>query len=222
MLFSGGKDSCLAFYKARQYHDVVCLISLVSKNRESYMFHVPNISITTLQAKTIGLPLIQKLTEGEKEKELLDLQDAISIAKEKFEIGGVVTGAIRSIYQASRIQKICDSLSVWCFNPLWLKDQIDVLREGLAVGMKTIISGVFAYPLDKSFLGKTIDDDIVAKLKFYGEKYGLNPAGEGGEIETTVIDAPFFKKKIEIIEYDTIYDNYSGWFEIKNARLAEK
>jgi len=186
------------------------------------MFHVPNISITRLQAETIGLPLIQKFTAGVKEKELLDLEKAISIAKEKYRIEGVMTGAIKSIYQTSRIQKICDDFSLWCFNPLWLKDQIEILREGLAVGIKTIISGVFAYPLDKSFLGKTIDDDIITKLKSYGEKYGLNPAGEGGEIETTVVDAPFFKKKIEIIEYDTIYDNFSGWFEIKKARLVEK
>jgi ABC transporter with metal-binding/Fe-S-binding domain ATP-binding protein len=222
ILFSGGKDSCLAFYKARRYHDVVCLISLISKNRESYMFHVPNISITSLQAQAIGLPLIQKLTEGKKEEELLDLEKAILIAKKKFEIEGVVTGAIKSIYQASRIQKSFDKLSLWCFNPLWLRDQVEVLREGLSIGIKTIISGVFAYPLNINFLGKTVNDDMIAKLEMYARKYGLNPAGEGGEIETTVINAPFFKKEIEILEHDIVYKNYSGWFEIKKARLVEK
>jgi diphthine-ammonia ligase len=186
------------------------------------MFHVPNISITSLQAQAIGLPLIQKLTEGKKEEELLDLEKAILIAKKKFEIEGVVTGAIKSIYQASRIQKVCDKLSLWCFNPLWLRDQVGVLREGLSVGIKTIISGVFAYPLDINFLGKAIDDDMIAKLEIYARKYGLNPAGEGGEIETTVINAPFFKKEIEILEYDVVYKNYSGWFEIKKARLVGK
>jgi ABC transporter with metal-binding/Fe-S-binding domain ATP-binding protein len=222
ILFSGGKDSCLAFYKARRYHDVVCLISLISKNKESYMFHVPNISITSLQAQAIGLPLIHKITEGKKEEELLDLEAAILIAKKKFEIEGVVMGSIKSIYQASRIQKVCDKLSLWCFNPLWLRDQVEVLREGLSAGIKTIISGVFAYPLDINFLGKTINDDMVAKLEIYARKYGLNPAGEGGEIETTVINAPFFKKEIEILEHDIVYKNYSGWFVIKRARLIKK
>jgi diphthine-ammonia ligase len=222
VLFSGGKDSCLAFYKARRYHDVVCLITLFSKNSESYMFHVPNIPITSLQAEAIGLPLVKMSTEGKKEEELLDLEEALLAAKKKFEIEGVVTGAIKSIYQAGRIQKVCDKLFLWCFNPLWLKDQVEVLREGLSVGIKTIVSGVFAYPLDIDFLGKIIDDDMIAKLEFYSKKYGLNPAGEGGEIETTVINAPFFKKKIEILEHEVVYKDYSGCFEIKKARLVEK
>jgi len=222
VLFSGGKDSSLALLKAQESHDVVCLISVFSKNKESYMFHVPNIELTKLQANAIGLPLIQKTTKGEKEKELDDLKEAILLAKEGYHIEGIVTGAIESVYQSTRIQRICEDLDLSCLNPLWKKDQIGLLEELVQKGFKVIISGVFAYPLDESYLGKLIDSKMVERLKLVSEKYRLSPAGEGGEFETTVLDAPFFKRRIEIMDYEISYKDNCGVFDIRKARLTEK
>jgi len=222
VLFSGGKDSCFALYKTMKTNEIVCLVSIISKNKESYMFHTPNIELTKMQAEAIELPLIQQGTEGDKEKELKDLKDALQIAKERFRIEGVVTGAIQSTYQASRIKKICDELKLQCLNPLWQKDQIELLNDVVKNNFKVIISGIFAYPLEKDFLGKIIDKEMIKKLKEKQEKYSISPSGEGGELETTVLDAPFFKKKIEILDSDIQYENNSGVFEIKNAKLINK
>jgi len=222
LLFSGGKDSCLAMHYAMQEHEISCLISIVSENKESYMFHVPNIELTSVQAKAMQLPLIQQITKGEKEKELIDLRKAILEAKEKYNIQGIVTGAIRSEYQASRIQKICDELNLKCLNPLWLKPQAEVLQEVVDNKFEVIISGVFAYPFDKSFLGKKIDNEMIAKLQEFNRKYQINEAGEGGEIETTVLDAPFFKNKIIIKDATTAFENYAGNYEITGYALEDK
>ena len=221
ILFSGGKDSCLAMHKVMKENEVVCLISLVSLNPESYMFHTPNIHIVEMQAEAIGLPLVKVETAGEKEKELADLQKAIEYAKKLYSIEGIVTGAIQSEYQASRIQKICDKLGLKCINPLWHIDQIEELNELIREGFEVIISGVFAEGLGKEMLGKTIDSTVIAKLKKLQNTLKINPAGEGGEIETTVLDAPFFKQKIKIIDSKTEYDNNSGIFRIK-TKLAKK
>ncbi|MBU0979521.1 MAG: TIGR00289 family protein [Nanoarchaeota archaeon] len=215
VLFSGGKDSCLAMHKAMQEHEVVCLITVISKNPESYMFHTPNIHLTRMQAEAIGLPLIQQETLGEKEKELDDLRKAIIEAKERFQIEGIVTGAIRSEYQASRIQRICDELGLQCINPLWHMDQVEVLKEVVSSGFKTIISGVFAYPLDESFLGKEIDDGLISKLIEVNKKIELNVAGEGGEIETTVLDGPMFRKRLKVKNTKISFSNNSGTYEIE-------
>ncbi|MEM5844370.1 MAG: TIGR00289 family protein [Candidatus Aenigmatarchaeota archaeon] len=222
ILFTGGKDSCLALKRVLGKHDVVCLITLISKNKESYMFHVPNIKLTKLQAKAIGLPLIQKTTKGEKEKELEDLKKILVKAKEKFKIEGVATGAIASNYQKSRIEKVCKELDLECINPLWGEDQVKLLEEIVESNFKVIITGVFAFPFDESFLGKEIDAQVIKKLKEIMEKYKINPAGEGGEIETTVLDAPFFKKRVEVKKFVINYKNYSGTFEIKKAELVPK
>lgn len=222
VLFSGGKDSCLALHKAAEQHSIACLLTLVSKNPASYMFHTVNIELTELQAKALHLPIMQKETAGEKEKELRDLKKALEEAIERFAIEGIVTGAIRSIYQASRIQRICKELNIFCFNPLWLHDEIVLLRESLKLGFSTIITGVFAYGLTEELLGKVINEEIIEKLEFLKKKYGINPAGEGGELETFVRDAPLFKKKIEIVEAEKHYKNNAGIFEIKKAKLVAK
>jgi ABC transporter with metal-binding/Fe-S-binding domain ATP-binding protein len=222
VLFSGGKDSTLALLKASEKEEVVCLISILSKNKESYMFHTPNIWITKLQAKAIGLPLIQKLTMGVQEKELEDLKGAIKQAKERFKIEGIVSGAVESVYQAERIQRICHELCLWCFNPLWKKNQQELLEEIVEGGFRAIISGIFAYPLDKSWLGKEIDNELTRKLVTLQKEYGISPSGEGGEIETTVLDAPLFKKRIEVLDFAVEAKGNSGVFLIKKARLADK
>ncbi len=222
VLFSGGKDSTYALFKAMEKETIVCLISIFSKNKESYMFHTPNIHITELQARSIGLPLVQKSTEGRKEEELKDLKQAIKEAKETLKIEGVVTGAVESIYQTERIQKICDTLDLQCFNPLWLKNQIELLEEIVESGFEVIISGIFAYPLDKKWLGREIDNQSIKELVLLQEKYHISPSGEGGEIETTVLDAPFFQKRIEIQEFEIQADENSGIFLIKKARLVDK
>lgn len=222
VLFSGGKDSCLAMLKAMKEHEISCLITVTSENKESYMFHTPNIHVTELQAEAIGIPLVKQLTKGEKEIELEDLKKAIEKAKKEYKIKGIVTGALYSEYQASRIKKICDELKLKCINPLWHINQVEELKETVKSGFTTVISGVFAYPFEKEFLGKIIDEKVIEKLKEFGEKYKINPAGEGGEIETTVLDAPFFKKRIEILDSEVKYENYAGTFEIKKMKLVAK
>ena len=222
VLFSGGKDSSFALWKAKEQHEIVCLVSMLSDNDESYMFQTANVHMTTILAEAIGIPLIQRKTRGQKEDELADMKDALIEAKEKFGIEGVVTGALKSVYQASRVQRICSELNLWCFNPLWLKDQVQHLRDIVSSGFKVMISGVFAFPLDEKYLGKIIDEDLIKKFEELHNRYLINPAGEGGEIETTTLDAPFFMKKVEIVDATMKWEENSGTYIVKEAKLVEK
>jgi ABC transporter with metal-binding/Fe-S-binding domain ATP-binding protein len=222
VLFSGGKDSTFALYKAMQEHEISCLISIMSENPESYMFHVPNIHLVEMQAESLGIPLMHFKTKGEKEKELKDLKKALEKAIKKYKIDGIYTGAVLSVYQASRIQKICDELKIRCFNPLWHMNQVELLHELLRNNFRVMISGVFAYPLDEKWLGKIIDKEIISKLEELQKKYQINPSGEGGEIETTVLDCPLFEKRIEILKAEIKYEKNAGVFIVKKARLIEK
>ncbi len=222
VLFSGGKDSTLALHLTAEKEEVVCLITVVSKNPESYMFHTPNIDVTALQAEALGLPLVSVVTEGRKEEELADLEKAIAEAKSKFQIDGVVTGAVESVYQATRVQRICNKLDVWCFNPLWKHDQKALLETLVEKNFKVVISGIFAYPLDEKWLGKQIDPQVIARLVELQGKFGISPSGEGGEIETTVLDAPMFKQKIEVVDFAVEAKGNCGVFIIKQARLVSK
>jgi diphthine-ammonia ligase len=222
VLFSGGKDSTLALHIAAEKETAACLITVASKNKESFMFHTPNIDITALQAEALGLPLVSAETEGRKEEELADLEKAIAEAKSRFGIEGVVTGAVESVYQASRVQRICSRLDLWLFNPLWKHDQKALLETLIAKKFQVIISGVFAYPLDETWLGKQIGPQIIARLVELQGRYGISPSGEGGEIETTVLDAPMFKQKIQVADSAVEWKGNAGVYILKTARLVPK
>lgn len=89
-------------------------------------------------------------------------------------------------------------------------------------GFHAIISGVFSAPFDATWLGRRIDRQALAELKLFSEKYGITLTGEGGEYETFVVDAPFFKKRIVIGKSGAGYCNFRGIFRVENARLEEK
>ena len=200
VLFSGGKDSTYAAWLAKKEgYELSCLITLVSENPDSFMFHTPSVLKTKSQAASMGLPLIVKKTKGVKESELKDLEKAILDAKKRFGVEGIVTGALGSVYQASRIQKICDKLGLECFNPLWQRDQIELLRDLIKAKFRIVLTGVFAYPLTASWLGREINENFIREVTHLNKKYRINPAGEGGEFETFVLDAPgLFKKPLRV------------------------
>jgi ABC transporter with metal-binding/Fe-S-binding domain ATP-binding protein len=212
ILFSGGKDSTYtAFIAKRMGYNVSCLISLVSNNKESYMFHTPSIKKTEEQAKVMGIPILTWETEGKKEEELKDLEKAIRIAIKEYRIEGIVTGAIQSIYQSSRIQKICNKLKIECFNPLWQKNEENYLTELLKNKFKVMITGVFAFPFDNKWLGKEIDKKLINEVRILNKKYGISIIGEGGEFETLVVNCPLFKKEIKIKSFKDFKEGENSW-----------
>jgi ABC transporter with metal-binding/Fe-S-binding domain ATP-binding protein len=222
VLFSGGKDSVFACRRAMETDSVVCLITVISENPDSYMFHTPNVRWAHLIAEAIGVPQLLWSTRGEEEAELSDLRDAVAAAKKSYGIEGVVTGAIESVYQAARVQRICRELDLWCYNPLWQIDQVEYLRLLVEEGFEVIVTGVFAYPLDESWVGAKIDDRLIRELESLQKRYGINPSGEGGELETLVLDGPILKKRIEILRASKTYENYRGRLTIEEARLVDK
>jgi len=220
VLFSGGKDSAYALYKALQEHEVVCLISMISKNPDSYMFHTPNIFLTELQAQSIGLPLIKKETKGVKEEELEDLKAAIYEADQKYDLEGVASGAFASVYQKTRIENICKDLGLQSFTPLWGEDPEKLMREMIDNGFKFILSSVAADGLDESWLGRPIANDDIDKLVEINKKIGIHIAFEGGEAESLMIEGSIFKKKIVITKAEiTMENDIIGIYKIEKAEL---
>lgn len=224
VLYSGGKDSNLSlFLLQKQNYDISCLISIIPENKDSYMFQTPDLEFLKFQSQALDIPLIVTKTKGEKEKELIDLKKAIASAKKDFEITGVVAGALFSNYQKERIEKVCNSLKLKLYSPLWHRTQEDEIKELLDNNFKFIICKIAAYGLSEKYLGKVIDYKDLEELKKLAKKYQLNVAGEGGEYETLVIDAPSFKHKIKILESKKQMQNeFTGSLVITKAKIEKK
>tara|TARA_Y100000034_G_scaffold20219_2_gene23035 strand:+ start:1307 stop:2812 length:1506 start_codon:yes stop_codon:yes gene_type:complete len=223
-LVSGGKDSIFAMYKMiRKGYDVKCLITVKSKNLSSYMFHTPNIELVKHQSKALGIPVIIGETKGEKEKELIDLKKVIRNAKEKFELDGIITGALFSTYQRERIEKICDELKLKCFSPLWHTDQEKLLRDLVDEKFEIIITAVAGEGLGETELGEEINNKFIDKMVTLNKKNGINVAFEGGEAETLVVDCPIFKNKLVIENAEKVMENEcTGKYIIKDIELVDK
>ncbi|NJE85054.1 TIGR00289 family protein [Thermococcus sp. CX2] len=220
VLYSGGKDSNYALYWAlKQGFEVKYLVSMVSEREDSYMYHVPNIHLTELQAKAIGIPLVKGFTSGEKEKEVEDLKEVL----EGLRIDGVVAGALASEYQKKRVDRVAEELGLESFAPAWHRDPVDYMREIIEI-FDVVFVGVSAYGLDEKWLGRKVDEKALEELIKINEKYGIHVAGEGGEFETFVRDAPFFKARVVFDEVEKRWDecSYSGTLIVKGAHLEWK
>jgi len=218
-LVTGGKDSVLALYRAQKMgHTIEVLATMIPKRDDSYMFHFPNIHLTDLLSKVVEIPLAKAETSGIKEKELDDLKNLLA----PLDVEGVVSGAVSSSYQKERIERICQELSLKSVAPLWHEDPLDIMKELINLKFKVIIIGVYAYGFDKSWLGREINSETLNSLVELHDKYQVSLVGEGGEYESLVLDAPFFKKRIEIVQSETSYENSSGVLVVKEARLVDK
>ncbi len=216
-LFSGGKDSVYAAYLAqKQGHTITHLVTILPENKDSYMYHSVNIPLTTLQAEALRIPHILKESSGGKESEISDLKEILST----LDIDGVVSGAVASDYQYSRIQSICDALNLKTVSPLWHTDQEQVVTDQINAGFTILIVGVFAEGLNQSWLGRTLDHQALEDLKTLHKKYRINIAGEGGEYETLVVDGPCFHKTLVIEEAETHWTRDSGRYLVRKAHLC--
>ena len=168
------------------------------------------------------LPLIEETTKGEKEEELQDLVRAMSRAKEDYSVQGIVSGAIYSNYQRTRIDDICKELGLESLSPLWKRTPRDMLEDMVGSGFRVIMSAVAADGLGEEWLGKEFTPEVIEELCHLYNTCYVCTGGEGGEFETLVIDAPFFKKRIVIDESNTFYKLHAGSLRITEAHLEEK
>ena len=223
VLFSGGKDSTFALWWAiHQAHEVTCLLTIFPERSDSWMFHHPGLEWTRLQAEAVGIPQVTARTSGIKEKELQSLEEALLRLVNTQEIECVVTGAIASEYQNSRIERICGELGLRSLAPLWRRDPEGLLKEQVQMGFQFILTACMAMGLDSSWLGREVDGEAIDELKGISRKYGISLVFEGGEAETYVTDAPIFRKRIRITEARSMWKGDSGYLEIVKADLQEK
>jgi ABC transporter with metal-binding/Fe-S-binding domain ATP-binding protein len=218
-LVTGGKDSALALHRTlKRGYEVKHLVTMIPQREDSWMFHYPNIHMADLFAEAVDIPLVKAETSGVKEAELTDLKQALA----QLGVDAVVSGGISSQYQKKRIDEICQELGLKHIAPLWHEEPLELLKEIVALKMETIIVGVYAYGFNETWLGRKINEATVKDLVELNRKFQVSLVGEGGEYETLVLDAPFFKKKIQLIEKEKLWEGQSGYLIVKKARLVNK
>jgi len=228
-LFSGGKDSSWALYRALENDYPVERLVTVHPEGDSYMYHVPATHLASLAAESIGIELVEVEPDDfgaddvpdsgqQGDEELEPLEAALRELDAGVGVAGLTAGAVESEYQTSRIEAMAERLEANLFAPLWQEDPRDLADAMLSAGFEIRIIRVAAYGLDESWLGRTLDADALDELEALNEEYGVHILGEGGEFETLVVDGPHMDRRIEL-EYQTEWDGTRGSIVVEDAWL---
>ena len=222
-LFSGGKDSTFAIYKAQsEGHNIKCAVTIFPESDESKLLHHPNIWLTTLQTKSMSIPhLFCQMNSNMTDDETHELEKLLTDAKKNYGIEGFVQGGILSEFQKNNFKNICTKLNLQMISPLWKTNQKEHMNNLLESKFRFMITSVSSAGLDESWLGKEIKKEDIDKLEKLAIKHGFNLSFEGGEAETLVLDCPLFSSPIKITKSQKIWDGYRGRFEITEAILDQ-
>ena len=208
--WSGGKDSCLACYKAIESgYQVGYLLNFISYQYKRCCFHGIEADLLNLQAELIGIPLIQKEVSPDMEKYETEFKEAVLDIKSKG-IQGMIFGDIYLEEHKQWVERVCKDLDIVPIEPLWGNSPLEIVEEFIDLGFKAIVVSCKADIFGKDFIGKYLDKDILQELKMRN----ICPCGENGEFHTFVTDGPMFKRRIEILESEPILKEgfWKHWF----------
>jgi diphthine-ammonia ligase len=219
-LVSGGKDSLYAAYLCdTQGWPVDELVTIRPRDPASMMFHTPNLDLVALQAKAWGRRYREVAVAGDgPDAERAALETAFADGD-----GPVVAGAIESSYQWARLLEAADRGRRRLFAPLWRKDPARVVREEVAAGLDIRFVHLAAEPLAPELLGTRLDLARLAALTAMGaDGRGVHVAGEGGEFETLVVDAPFFRRRIVLDRTERTTTASTATLTVRAAHLDDR
>ncbi|WP_439489967.1 diphthine--ammonia ligase [Algoriphagus sp.] len=206
--WSGGKDSALTLYKLQQFEDfeIECLLTSISQKYQRISMHGVRLELLEMQAKSVGIPLVKMEIPDMPTMEVYEqtMRETLSELKNQ----GVTASIFGDIfledlrtYRENKLAEI-DILGVF---PLWNQSTDHLIREFLDLGFKTITTCVNEKYLDKSFVGRVIDEDFLKDLPS-----GVDPCGENGEFHTFVFDGPIFTKPIEFEKGEVVLRKYEA------------
>jgi uncharacterized protein (TIGR00290 family) len=152
-------------------------------------------------------------------KKLPEIRKALKKLKTDILVSGVMTTPEHIDYY----QKICNPIQVKHYAPLWGKNPFTALVEMKQLGFQMFVIEVdVSMGSHKNWLGREIDDDVLHEIEKLESEQSMNPIGEFGEYHTLVLDCPLYKKRINILESETVWEKSKGYVIIKNANLQPK
>ena len=140
-LWSAGKDSCFAYYKAKQEgHKILFLVNFTDNDGKNSLSHGLGAELIQRQAQATGIPLLQKaMPKGIGYREAF--KDLMGQWKAEKGIEGIVFGDIYLEEHKVWIDKVCRELGLEVIMPIWGKD-----TTGLVTEFRERISGYWFLP----------------------------------------------------------------------------
>ena len=181
------------------------LVTVSITGDDSPMFQIPSTHLVEQQAELAELPWINVQTSGDTPDDIEALETALS----SLDIDGFVSGALRSDYQKSRLERMAERLGVKSWTPLWHQSGQDHVQQMIEHGFEIMITGVSAEGLDKEWLGHVLTSSSFERLQELARRYRFHVEGEGGEYETLVVAGPHMSGRLEVAG-EVMWDGVRG------------
>ncbi|APA00589.1 MULTISPECIES: Dph6-related ATP pyrophosphatase [Flavobacterium] len=204
--WSSGKDSALALYKILQNpeFEINCLLTSVNQQFQRISMHGVRVELLKQQAESIGIPLeIMQIPEM---PTMEVYENVMQQTLEKLKKKGITHSVFGDIFLEDLRQYREDKLAIMGFEgvfPIWKIPTKDLIQEFIALGFKTIVVCVNERYLDKSFVGRVIDQQFIDDLP-----ENVDVCGENGEFHTFSFDGPIFQKPINFEVGEVVYRKY--------------
>lgn len=219
--WSGGKDSCLALYKAvKAGHEPVVLLNFVSEEYKRCCFHGVPMELIGAQADSLGIPLEQKAAPPTMEGYEETFKAAVRELMVKYGAEGMVFGDIYLLDHQNWVERVCREIGITMLEPLWEQPVDNIAAEFLGLGFKTTIVSAKADIHGENFVGREYSQSVIEMLR----KEKACVCGENGEFHTFVFDGPLFKNKIDITRSEKVFRDgfWKHWFlDIKEFELRQ-
>ncbi len=212
--WSGGKDSCFAYYKVlKQGLDVASLATFM-ESEETSNFHAIRADILDAQAKSIGIPLTKQITTPETYESVFKK----TLLKFKAKgVEGLVTGDIYEVagLEERWLERVCSEVGLQPIRPLWQANTRELFEEFVAAGFKATVVRTRLDVLDEQWLGRELDPSFLRDIL---KLPNVDPCGEGGEYHTVVTDGPVFQERLKL--YKTKKHSQDSYGRLEIARFG--
>lgn len=187
--WSGGKDSCLALYRAMKSGQPVKLFTMFEETGLRSRSHGLPLKLLQMQADAIGLPHeTKRATWGEYEEQFI--QALRQFRQEGAE--AAVFGDIDIEIHGQWEEKVCSAAGLRPCLPLWEEDRRALVEEFIDLGFTAVIVTINESMLDPKYLGRGMTRELLAELT----EEGVDLCGENGEFHTAVLDGPIFRHPV--------------------------
>lgn len=182
--WSGGKDSCLALWRAQKVMTVTGLLTALDETGLKARSHGVSRELLCAQAHALGLKShFISATWKNYEKNFIEMLQAMS----NDGVSEVIFGDIDLMAHREWEELVCSKANLTARLPLWSESRLSLVEEFLEQGFRARVVCVDGRFLDDSFVGCEFDPLFIERLP-----PNVDACGENGEFHTFVYDGPNF------------------------------
>lgn len=207
--WSGGKDSCLALFRAMsQGYKPKMLFTMFSIENDVSSAHRLNEDIIKAQVNELELESTIGRAKFE-DYEAVFVRNLEAFKSQDINYG--IFGDIDLDEHRKWEETVCEKAQMTAVLPLWQENRKKLVKEFIDLGFKAKIVVVNKTMMSPEFLGRDLSHELLEEI----EKTGADVCGENGEYHTVVYDGPLFKTPLNLNFSKKIKDIEGKWAKIE-------